>query len=128
MSLLSMFRRSKKVMIVEDDVVLRSTLRDKCKERGFDVLEASEASEVLALLGTEKPDALILDLILPAKDGISLLEELRNSGYTLPVIILSNLLGSDDLRADAERLDASFYNKSSVTLDELVEELEKRIT
>ena len=61
------------------------------------------------------------------EDGISLLEELRNSGYTMPVVILSNLLGSEDLRADAIRLDSEFYNKSSTSLDEVVNAIEKRL-
>ncbi len=82
---------------------------------------------MLAVIGVEKPDALVLDLILPIKDGISLLEELRATGYTLPVVILSNLLGSADLRADAERLDAVFYNKSATSLDTIVSKVEERL-
>ncbi len=124
MKLKSILGRSKKVLLVEDDVTLRSALADKCKEHGFTVLEASAADEVLAVLGSEQPDALVLDLILPMKDGITLLEELRETGYDLPVLILSNLLGSEDLRADAERLRAKFYNKSAVTLDEIVAALD----
>jgi len=120
MKIPSLFGGTKKVLLVEDDATLRSALADKCKEEGFEVLEASAADEVLALLGTEQPHALVLDLILPVKDGISLLGELRAAGYTLPVLILSNLLGSADLREDAARLNATFYNKSAVTLDEIV--------
>jgi len=127
MKLSSLFKGPNKVLLVEDDVALRSALADKCKERGFKVLEASAADEVLSILGLEKPDVLVLDLILPMKDGISLLEELRMAGYQMPVLILSNLLGSHDLRADADRLNAAFYNKSSVTLEEIVEALEQSL-
>jgi len=127
MPISNILRRFSKILIVEDDVTLRETLAEKCKERGFKVLEASAATEVLALLATEKPDALVLDLILPMKDGISLLEELRASGFTLPVVIMSNLLGSEDLRADASRLDATFFNKSSVSLDDIVAAVEAKL-
>jgi DNA-binding response OmpR family regulator len=127
MPLSNLLRRFSKVLIVEDDVALRSALADKCRERGFKVLEASAATEVLGVLANEKPDALILDLILPMKDGISLLEELRASGYTQPVVIMSNLLGSEDLRADASRLDAVFFNKSSVSLDDIVSAVEQQL-
>jgi len=123
----SFLRRNKKVLIVEDDAALRRSLAEKCKEQGYTVLEASSSDEAFTLLGSEKPDAFILDLILPVKDGISLLEELRASGYMQPVIILTNLLGSEDLRADATRLNASFYNKSSITLEEIVAAIEKKL-
>lgn len=120
-------RHFRKILIVEDDAVLRKALAEKFKEKGYKVLEASAAQEVLRLVEQEKPNAVILDLILPVEDGISLLEELRNMGNTVPVLILSNLLGSEDLRADAERLDAEFYNKSSTSLDEIVKITEEKI-
>lgn len=123
----SLFKRFAKVLIVEDDVSLRTALADKFKEKGYGVLEASSANEVRTLLASEQPRALILDLILPVKDGISLLEELRQVGFNQPVVIISNLLGSQDLRADATRLGAVFYNKSSVTLDEIVKAVEERL-
>lgn len=127
MSLNKFIKHFRKILIVEDDAVLRGSLAEKFRDRGYVVLEASAAQEVLNIVATEKPHALVLDLILPMKDGISLLEELRNSGYTMPVVILSNLLGSEDLRADATRLDAEFYNKSSTSLDEVVNAIEKKL-
>jgi two-component system response regulator AtoC len=123
----SFLHHTRKVLIVEDDATLRRSLADKFKERGYTVYEASSSDEAFTLLGTEQPNAFVLDLILPVKDGISLLEELRSSGYTQPVVILTNLLGSEDLRADATRLNAEFYNKSSVTLEEIVTAVEKHL-
>ncbi len=120
-------RHFRKILIVEDDVVLRNALAEKFKERGYTVIEASAAQEVLTIVGTQKVNAAVLDLILPVEDGISLLEELRSAGHTLPVVILSNLLGSEDLRSDAQRLDAEFYNKSSTSLDEIVQVIESKL-
>lgn len=116
-----------KILIVDDDSVLRKALADKIKERGYTALEAGTANDANVLIANEKPDALVLDLILPAKDGISYLEELRASGFTEPVVVLSNLAGSDELRNDATRLGASFYNKSSFTLDEIVTAVENTL-
>lgn len=117
----------RKILIVEDDAVLRKSLAEKFKEKGYSTLEASAAQEVLNLVANEKPNAIVLDLILPVEDGITLLEELRASGFTAPVIILSNLLGSEDLRADASRFDAEFFNKSSTSLDEVVVAVENKL-
>ena len=127
MSIPSFFNRFSKILIVEDDVTLRKTLAEKFKEKGYGVLEASAASEVQALLATEKPKAIVLDLILPAKDGVSLLEELRASGFSQPVVILSNLIGSENLRDDATRLGASYYNKSSTSLDDIVAAVQEKL-
>jgi len=127
MAISKFIRHFRKILIVEDDAVLRASLAEKFSDKGYKVLEASAAQEVLALIARDEPNAIILDLILPVKDGISLLEELRGTGYSMPVIILSNLLGSEDLRADAERLDAAFYNKSSTSLETIVEAVEKRL-
>ncbi len=106
--------------MVEDDVRLRESLRDVFEAKGYAVTEAGDATTVLAAIGKNVPDAMVLDLILPAKDGITLLEEMRNEGHSFPVVILSNLLGSDSLREDAERLGAVFYNKSSTSLEDIV--------
>jgi len=127
MSLRNIFTRTKTILLVEDDTTLRRALAERFKQKGYKTVEAGDAKSVLTLMTSAKPDALVLDLILPLKDGISLLEELRQTGYILPVVILSNLLGSEDLRGDAERLDAVFYNKSSVSLDDIVNVVEKRL-
>lgn len=127
MSLNKFIKHFRKILIVEDDAVLRSALAEKFREKGYVVFEASAAQEVLSIVETEKPNALVLDLILPMEDGISLLEELRNGGHTMPAVILSNLLGSEDLRNDAKRLDAEFYNKSATSLDEVVYAIENKL-
>jgi DNA-binding response OmpR family regulator len=115
-----MFGGKKTVLIVEDDASLRTTLQERFAKAGYRVVVAGDAREVLVSIEGEAPDALVLDLILPVKDGITLLEELRASGYSLPVFLLSNLLGSEPLRNDAIRLGASYFNKSSTNPDDLV--------
>jgi DNA-binding response OmpR family regulator len=120
MSFTSFFGGKKTILIVEDDVMLRATLEERFQKAGYKVLTSGDAEEVLVLVANKQPDVLVLDLILPLKDGITLLEELRTSGCTVPVFLLSNLLGSGELRNDAERLGASFHNKTSTSPDELV--------
>lgn len=124
---LTLLNRFKRILIVEDDKVLRAQLVAAFKEKGYTVVEAGDAHESLAQMASSRPHAMVLDLMLPIKDGISLLDELRQAGYTLPVVILSNLLGSGDLRADAERLGATFHNKSSVSLADVVKSVEEKL-
>jgi DNA-binding response OmpR family regulator len=124
---LNPFKKKKTVLLVEDDSVLRTALKDEFEQKGWFVVEASGADGVPKVLQENKLDVVVLDLILPSKDGVSLLEEMRASGHTFAVIILSNLAGSDNLRHDAERLDAVFLNKSSVMLSDVVKTAEEKV-
>jgi len=128
MSFKSLLGLTKKVLIVEDDAQLRASLATSFEQSGFKVFQAGDAKEVGMIVASEQIDALVLDLILPLQDGISLLEELRNEAHTMPVIILSNLLGSENLRADAERLDAVFYNKSATSLEQIVQAVQEQVS
>jgi len=127
MSISKFIKRFRKIVIVEDDVILRNALADKFRDKGYSVFEASSAQEVLKLISEKKPHGMVLDLILPVEDGITLLKNIRSVGSVMPVIILSNLLGSEELRKDAKRFDAEFYNKSSTSLDEVVHILEQKL-
>jgi len=124
---MSIFKNQHTVLLIEDDAVLRTALKDEFESSDWAVLATGNVDEIPQLLTTGKPDAVVLDLILPAQDGVSLLEEMRSAGHTFPVIILSNLAGSDSLRADAERLDAGFFNKSSVMLADVVNALAEKL-
>jgi DNA-binding response OmpR family regulator len=125
---MNIFTSQRTVLLIEDDAVLRAALKDEFANSGWHVLETADTQKIPTLLTKEKPDAVVLDLILPAQDGVSLLEEMRAAGHTLPVVILSNLAGSGTVRADAERLDAAFFNKSSVMLEDVVKEVTQRVT
>ncbi len=118
-------KKEKKVLIIEDDIVLRSALAEKCKEEKWEVVALGDTQTLQAVLEKEKPAALILDLLLPQDDGMTVLEKLRASGNTIPVIVLSNLLGSENLLIDIERLGAVFFNKTAVMLEDVVRALEE---
>ena len=77
------------VIVLEDDPELRSLLARGLREEGFDVTTAGTASELLALLPDEEPDAMIVDVGLPDADGRDLVQALRVQGATTPVIFLT---------------------------------------
>ncbi|MFA6339089.1 MAG: response regulator [Candidatus Paceibacterota bacterium] len=83
----------KKILIVEDDVILASTIADNLIQAGFDIVKAKDGEEGLALAFSEKPDLILLDILLPKMDGLTMLKRLRLDpwGKDVPVIILSNL-------------------------------------
>jgi CheY-like chemotaxis protein len=91
------------ILLVEDDVLVRFTTADILREAGFDVLEAVDASEALALLTTGHPlDLVITDIRMPGHmDGVQLTNVIKNTRPNLPVALLSSHLDRPDHEADA---------------------------
>jgi len=77
----------KRVLITEDEEVLREVFKDELTEEGYEVLEARDAKGTLDCLKKEKVDLLILDIKLPDMSGLKLLEQVRKSYPALPIIV-----------------------------------------
>ena len=77
------------VLVVEDEESIRIPLVDVLRSHGYEVLEAGDGETGLALALREDPDAVLLDLMLPKRDGFSVLRELRRDRLTATVLILS---------------------------------------
>ena len=94
-----MARTTKKsILVVEDDTFLARALASKLKKEGFDVAVLRDGEKVLETVKTDTPDMLLLDLMMPRKDGFAVLKELRADATLkkLPVIVLSNLSQEPD--------------------------------
>ncbi len=91
-----------RILVIDDEPAIRRLLRTTLGANGYEVLEAADAASALASLRSDAPDALILDLGLPDRDGLDLLRELR-AGTAVPVLILSS---RDDERGKVAALDA----------------------
>lgn len=78
----------KKVLIVDDDSKLRKLLREYLEDYGFEVLALPDGLSVIKTLREELPDIIILDIMMPKKDGIEVLQEVRKE-FDVPVIMLT---------------------------------------
>ena len=78
-----------RVLVVEDEESIRIPLVDTLRSHGYEVLEAGDGEEALRLAVREDPDAILLDLMLPKRDGFSVLRALREDRLTATVLILS---------------------------------------
>jgi DNA-binding response OmpR family regulator len=85
-----------RALLVEDDATIAEFVRKGLREAGFTVDHARDGEEGLRLALAEPYDAAVVDLMLPARDGLSLIEELRKKGRRTPVIILSAKRSVDD--------------------------------
>jgi DNA-binding response OmpR family regulator len=102
--------KSKKVCIIDDDGMIRDMYETKFKLEGFAVVSAVDGEAGLKLIREQKPDIILLDLMMPVKSGLEVLEELRKdkSICAIPVIILSNVSDEKTL-SEVEKFDTHFY-------------------
>jgi two-component system, OmpR family, copper resistance phosphate regulon response regulator CusR len=78
-----------RVLIVEDQEKLLQSLRRGLEEEGYEVVAAPTGEEGYYLATTNSPDAIVLDLMLPGRDGLRVLRDLRGQGFAKPVLILT---------------------------------------
>lgn len=110
------------VLIAEDDRFLGNVLKTKLQQEGFDVRLAVDGEDALAQIDAAQPDILLLDVIMPKKNGFDVLAELRikKGGAQVPVIILSNLGQEDDVKRGMALGAIDFLVKSDHSLQEVV--------
>lgn len=114
-----------RILVVEDEGALRRALRDKLTREKFEVLEAKNGREGLKVALREQPDLILLDIIMPVMDGMTMLKKLRAKnewGKRVKVIILTNLTSADDQRnQDITSTEPSYYLvKTEWTLQDIV--------
>ena len=120
----------KNILIVEDDPVLLDALKIKLEKDEYQVLKAPDGQTGLEMARKHKPDFILLDLILPVMDGMTMLRKLRETdswGKTVPVIILTNLSGdSNQIINDVTDLEPSYYlTKADLKLDDLLTKIKE---
>jgi len=116
--------------MVEDNIFLRKLYRDKLTRAGFEFIEATNGVEGIDKVTTEKPNLVILDLLLPIKNGFDVLSNIKSNPQTkaIPVIILSNLGQEIDIK-EALALGAQEYLvKTEVRLSEVVSRIKKLLS
>ncbi len=101
---------NKKILVVEDDTAISVMYKGKFESDGFQVLTVDNGADAVDIAKKEKPDLILLDIIIPRMDGFSVLEALKQDTGTkkIPVIMLTNL-GTEEDKAKGEKLGAVDY-------------------
>ncbi|TWP36380.1 response regulator transcription factor [Leekyejoonella antrihumi] len=107
-----------KVLVVEDDPNIVDMIRANLTVRGFDTVVSTDGSRVLRLLETERPDIVLLDLMLPAADGIELCRQIRGRS-TIGIIVVSARGGERD-KVAALNVGADDYMTKPFGIEELL--------
>ena len=110
------------VLVVEDDPDLGDTIVTFLKEEGLEAKLARDGDQAMRLVDQLSPAAMILDLMMPRRDGFSVLRELRADGRisNLPVIVVTAIFGLSE-RLYATELGAADFVTKPFELDELIE-------
>jgi len=108
----------RKILIVDDEKLVRWSLTQKCAEYGYQSAEAATAEEALRMAQTESPDAILLDVHLPDQSGIEVLEKLKQGGETRPIVMMTADPQLEDVKV-ALRLGAYDFVSKPIHFEEL---------
>ncbi len=114
--------QKKKILIVEDEPALRNVLIDKFSNEGFEVIQARDGEEALKTALAEHPDLILLDILLPVMDGMTMLTHLREDvwGKDVHVMLLSNLNTIGTVAKAVELGSYEYLVKSDWKLEDIV--------
>jgi CheY-like chemotaxis protein len=119
----------KNILIAEDETIYATVYKLKLESEGYIVNHAKNGVEALELAKKNKPDIILLDLMMPEKDGFHVLKELKGDKKLrdVPVIIMTNLTQSSDIE-EVLRLGAKTYLiKSDITADQMIDKVKENL-
>lgn len=119
----------KSILIVEDEKTLREILRDKLEISKFDVFEAKNGEEGLSISLEKHPDLILLDIIMPVMDGMTMLKKLREDewGKNAQVLLLTNLTSAEKMTESIEQGVYHYLIKSDWKLHDLIKKIEDKL-
>ena len=119
----------KKILFIEDESTLQKTFGDILRKEGYEMISALNGEIGLRLAKEEKPDLILLDLVLPKVHGFEVLKKLKETPGTkdIPVIILTNLEEMEDVKEALELGATTYLVKTRYTLEEVIEKIKKAL-
>ena len=112
-----------KVLLVDDEIEFRTTLSERLRLRGFRVQEAGNGEEAFLGIEADKPDVVLLDVVLPGPSGFQILKRLREQYPSIPIIILTGL----GITKEGLELRAFDYLVKPVDIEVLVQKIRDAI-
>lgn len=114
-----------KIAVIEDDIFFQKFYSTRLTEKGYEIVVASDGEEGLEKIKTERPNAILLDIIMPKKNGFELLEELQGDPELskIPVLVFSTLGQEDDVKRAMSLGAKDYVNKSFFDFNNLVSKI-----
>ena len=114
-----------KILIAESDQFIQRAVREAVESAGFQTIAAKNGNEALEKMRSEQPDLVLLDLMMPEKNGFEILEEVsmgENAGE-IPILIFSNLSQESDIQKAKDLGAADYLVKTDISMKEIVEKI-----
>lgn len=115
----------KRILVVDDEPDLRDAISDALEQRGYEILTASDGEEGVKVALTEKPDFIIMDLLMPHMGGLEAVEKLRQDpwGKDAKVLILTAMDDVKNIGEGYQKGISDYVIKSSASLDEIAQKV-----
>ncbi|MFA6142907.1 MAG: response regulator [Candidatus Omnitrophota bacterium] len=112
----------KKILVVDDEIEFLEMLRIRLEVSGFDVITATNGQDALEKINKEKPNAVLLDVLMPGIDGLGVLKKIRKTDKDLPVYIITAFSNEERFKV-ANKLGASGFIVKTVDLKKEIENI-----
>lgn len=122
-----------KILIVEDELIINKAYTEELRDEGFKVLTATNGRDGLEIALREKPNLILLDILMPIMDGLTMMDKLREKdvyGKNVPIILLTNMSPSEEkiMTAIIKNEPAYYLVKSDWNLSGVVEKIRERLS
>lgn len=120
--------KTKRILVIEDEPGTQKAIQDELAADGFETLGASDGETGLAMALKEKPDVVLIDILLPGMNGMDVLKKLREDawGRRVPAILLTSLEANDKIMHGVVEDEPSYYLvKSRTSLQEVSDRVKK---
>ena len=117
---------NRRILVVDDEESIQRSLESVLRDEGFDVSLAGSAEDAIKKIEADAPDVVLLDIWLPGKDGLQLLEEVRPRYPGLPVVVMSGH-GTIETAVRATKLGAFDFVEKPLNLDKVLLCLDKAL-
>jgi CheY-like chemotaxis protein len=119
-----------RIVVADDDRMFRKVAETTLRRHGYEVAIASDGEEALQLIRSERPDIIVLDLIMPKLQGFDVLQILKQDTLTsaIPVIVLSSLTQEQDKQEALDLGAVAYFNKTTFSIADLVKQVETTLT
>lgn len=117
----------KSILIIDDEAPLREALSEEFKENGYTVFAAANGQDGVAAAIKNKPNIILVDLIMPVMDGFQTLEAMNKEGIKIPIMVVSNLGESEETKRAKKMGAVGYIIKSNTTLSQIVEKVDKQL-
>ena len=118
-----------KILIVEDEGFLVQALKDNLEAEGYKIEVAMNGEEAVEKVSAHKPDLILLDLLMPKKDGFYVIEEVKKNTELkhIPIIVLSNIGGDTEIKKAIEMGADDYFVKSQHPIEEVIEKVKSAL-